>query len=78
MNQDTNGRPYAKLAELTQGDFIETDTGFDCVKAGKYYVLADRKRELFIACRSGRHYLSGQADDGIHCVGIYKVEGSAP
>ena len=28
---------------------------------------------LYLLCARGRHYLSGQADDGEHCVGVYKA-----
>lgn len=72
---DKNGRPWAKLSELKSGDKIELDGGFGCHKAGNAEVLSDDTKpegdRLFFGCYYGHHFLSGQADDGEHCVGVY-------
>lgn len=70
---DISGRPYAKLSQLKAGDTVELDSGFTCRMEGSVELQADTKDELFFVCDDGKHYVSGQADDGEHCVGIYKV-----
>lgn len=71
QTHDVNGRPYAKLSELRAGDYIELDEGFDCHGKGLAQLSKDDGR-LFFPCSEGHHYLDGQADDGEHCVGVYK------
>lgn len=68
---DTNGRPWAKLSELEAHRLVELDGGFTCHKAGPVTLYQDEVG-LYFECEDGRHYVSGQADDGEHCVGIYK------
>jgi hypothetical protein len=70
---DKHNRPWAKLSELKDGTEIELDGGFTCRKEGFAKVRADEKGELYFTCREERHYLSGQADDGEHCVGVYRL-----
>lgn len=72
MTTDKSGRTYAKLSELKAGDSIELDGGFTCATAGRTKVQED-DGGLYFACGDGHHYLSGQADDGVHCVGVYKA-----
>lgn len=78
-SNDANGRPWAKLNELKAGDRIELDAGFTCHEAGIAEVLED-KHGLYFKCdgnddpeygEQDRHYLHGQADDGVHLIGIY-------
>lgn len=71
--KDIKGRHYAKLQELKVGDAIELDGGFTCAKAGTKIVKQNERGELYFPCKGGRHMLVGQADDGIHCIGVYKV-----
>jgi hypothetical protein len=73
---DVNGRAYAKLSSLKAGDIVQVDGDFTCI--GKWQerpVEHDGEREgpqgLYIKCRSGRHYLDGQADDGDTLIGVY-------
>lgn len=75
---DTEGRPYAKLSEMKAGVELECDAGFDCIKPGsRRRVLAaswkEDKGRLYIRCKSGCHFLDGQADDGEHLIGLYVV-----
>lgn len=70
---DTSGRPWAKLSELKEGDKIELDSGFTCHAAGPIEVRADPKGDLYFPCKEGRHMLDGQADDGEHLVGVYRL-----
>ena len=70
---DRQGRPWAKLSELKVGDIVELDGGFTCQEAGVATVHSDEDEKLYFICGDGRHYLSGQADDGEHCVGVYRT-----
>lgn len=69
---DTKGRPWAKLSELKAGDKIELDSGFNCAGPGPTEVHAS-DHGLYFECSEGHHYLHDQADDGEHCVGVYKL-----
>lgn len=68
--QDIKGRDYLKLSEAKDGMIVELDDGFTCRKAGKA-MLYSKDGELYFFCDDGTHLISGQADDGIHCIGIY-------
>ena len=70
---DVNKRPYAKLSELYEGASVQVDDGFDCAEAWAIKLVGKDDKGLFFDCNEGKHYLDGQADDGEHCVGIYKV-----
>ena len=67
---DLSGRPWLKLAQAKTGQTIELDGGFTCAYAGKTELLQS-KLGLYFLCSDGEHYIDGQADDGIHCIGIY-------
>lgn len=73
--QDSDGRAYAKLSELKEGDVIEVDGGFDCMKEGDQLFVEQRKDgTLFVRCSSeGGHSLAGQNDGDGYLVGMYKV-----
>ncbi len=72
---DLSGRPWLRLADAKAGQMIETDAGFTCIGAGeKTEILADANGGLYFICEDGTHYLSGQADDGEHCVGLYAAD----
>jgi hypothetical protein len=76
VTKDTTGRPYAKLSQMKVGVNLECDGGFTCLKAGAHRrVLREGpgKDGLYIRCKSGKHFIAGQADDGEHLVGLYKV-----
>jgi len=68
---DTSGREYLKLADAKDGMIVELDGGFTCRRAGKAMLYHDRAKGLYFFCDDGSHYISGQADDGIHCIGMY-------
>jgi hypothetical protein len=68
----TENRPWARLSSLRAGSVVELDEGFTCHPAGEVTLLQDdRTGELYFECTCGRHLISGQADDGEHCVGVY-------
>jgi hypothetical protein len=69
---DPKGRPWAKLSELSAGMIVELDGGFDCHTPGRVEVKAD-EYGLYFECKGGQHYLIGRADDGVHCIGVYRV-----
>lgn len=71
--QDVKGRPYAKLSELKVGDKVELDEGFTCHAAGIVTLQADAEGKLYFDCEEGGHDLDGQADDGEHCIGVYRA-----
>jgi hypothetical protein len=68
---DTSGRPYAELSKLRAGDLVELDDGFDCAPPGKVMLHFGKGRRLYFICSHGQHFVDGQADDGVHCVGMY-------
>lgn len=70
---DNQGRAYAKLNELKLGDTVSVDGDFTCLEPWSQHkvCLTTSGGRPFIRCRDGRHMLAGQADDGIHCVGVY-------
>lgn len=70
---DTNGRPYLKLSEARDKQIIELDDGFTCQLPGQV-VLCKDKLGIYFECDDGHHYIDGQADDGEHCIGMYKVQ----
>jgi hypothetical protein len=71
---DTNGRPWAKIADVKAGDRVEADSGFDCLIGDRIAVVeADKDGHLFIKCAKGKHYLAGQIQ-GDHYLGLYKLE----
>jgi len=73
--QDKNGREYLKLADAKQGMIVELDDGFTCRRAGKAMLYHDGAKMgphgIYFMCEEGSHYIDGQVDDGIHCIGIY-------
>ena len=85
---DFDGREYAKLSELKNGDLVEVDSGFTCLCAGeRRYVKLDpmgllhlsegdfHKFYYYIECGAGHHGLDAQLmDDGDHLIGIYKID----
>lgn len=61
---------YLKLTEAKAGQKVRLDGGFTCVKAG-FIELHEDNDGIYFECKEGHHYIEGQADDGIHCVGMY-------
>lgn len=68
-SHDKFGRAYLKLADAKQG-LVDLDGGFTCHSMGKT-MLFIRNGEPYFMCKDGDHFISGQADDGIHCIGVY-------
>jgi len=74
---DINGRPWAKLSELKVNDKIYIDGGFEpCFIEGSVHIIdLNEDNELVILGNCGSwHAIQDQADDGEHCIGIYKAE----
>lgn len=71
QTHDRHGNEWVKLSELREGDKVRLDRSFDCHAAGLVKIEESASGELYFDCSEGRHYLSGQADDGDHLVGIY-------
>lgn len=69
---DKSGCPYVMLAELRNGDMIETDDGFDCLDAGKHQVHSNGV-DAWVECRKGQHFLVSSHLDGA-VVGFYPVK----
>ena len=59
-----------KLTELKVGDVIIADSGFTCLKAGKYRVKVNSTGDLYINCTEGKHFLTGQLDNDDELVGL--------
>ena len=70
---DKQGRPWAKLLELKPGDEIDLDSGFTCASGRK--TVKATQYGLAFDCAEGEsaHVISGHADDGEHCVGVYRA-----
>lgn len=69
-SHDVHGKPYLKLTEAKAGQIVSIDRGFDCHSGGLELLNKDEKG-LYFSCAEGKHYIDGQCDDGIHCIGIY-------
>ena len=72
QSHDIQGIEYAKLDALAEHSIIKLDGGFTCRSTGVATVYKDDKG-LFFRCDEGNHYLEGQCDDGLHCIGVYSV-----
>ena len=73
MTHDASHVEWAKLSELHEGDKVKFDNGFDCLPSDVHITVCQNDHGLFVPCSEGQHYLDGQADDGEHCVGVYKL-----
>jgi hypothetical protein len=72
---DVNGRPYARMDELSPEDTVEVDGDFDCMHPGERKVIrANAAGDLFVICDRGRHMLDGQLNDDGELVGVYLLE----
>lgn len=71
---DKQGRAYADIDQLVDGQTVYLDGGFPCHSPGPVVVRIDHKGAYF-ECEDGSHYLDGQLDDdGPHCVGVYLAD----
>lgn len=66
---DSHGNEYAKISQLMPGQKIWHDGGSPCWRG--HWSRLRYEDGFYFPCRRGRHYLSGQADNGEDCVGIY-------
>jgi hypothetical protein len=71
--KDKQGRDYAKLSELRAGDMVQVDGDFTCLEPWTKHEVKASDDGLYIECGDGQHELAGQADDGEHCVGVYRA-----
>ena len=72
IGYDKNGKPYAKLSDLKEGDVVIPDGGFDCMAKGDHRkIIADGDR-LYVNCGKGQHFLDGQDDGDGYLVGLYR------
>lgn len=71
--KDKQGREYAKLSELKEGDQVQVDGDFTCMEPWSKLTVQRDGDGIFIPCRDGSHHLAGQADDGENIVGVYKL-----
>lgn len=60
-----------RLDDLSAGDVIVADAGFDCMPEGRHVVRRDHHRKLFVICSAGCHYLEGQLRDDGTLVGFF-------
>lgn len=86
VTRDSQGRPYACLSSCVVGMELVPDGGFDCMDEGQPLVVQKDEHGLYIECTGEdiectynhgidtHHYLSGQADDGEHLIGLYRKE----
>jgi hypothetical protein len=68
---DKTGQPYARLSMLKAGADLRCDSGFTCLDEGAIHRVSLDEYGLYIHCSEGKHYLSGQTDDGEHLIGLY-------
>jgi hypothetical protein len=58
---------FAKITEVSPDTKLIADGGFTCLREGvKVRVFADDQGKLYVPCGHGRHYLDGQAGDGVY------------
>lgn len=72
QKNDNAGRAYLRMDQARGGQVVELDDGFTCRGKGRAMLYA-AEGGLYFCCDHGSHFISGQADDGIHCVGIYPL-----
>lgn len=61
-----------RLSELKRGDVLIADGGFSCLREGEPVAVQEDPSGLFVACKDGQHFLSGQTDDGDTLIGLTK------
>ena len=70
---DKNGKPWAKLSELKEGDKLIADGDFTCLRSAGSVKIKKDHAGFYFECSEGQHYLDGQLDDdGEHLIGLYK------
>lgn len=71
---DKQGRPYARLSDLKQGDTVHVDGDFTCVDPWSNRIVRSDDHGLYIHCAEGHHYLDGQLNRRGYLAGIYKQD----
>jgi len=74
--KDKQGREYARMSDLKEGDEVTVDGDFTCMLPWSQAEVLGDEDGLYILCEEGQHYLQGQLDyqDDDSLVGIYKGE----
>lgn len=70
-------RKFALVSQVKKGTRVITDGGFTCLKPDQRRTVCEDSDGLYIRCREGKHYLSGQIDDSLAgeiFVGLYLAE----
>lgn len=63
---------WMKYEDLTAGSYVETDSGFTCMSAGKKLVHKD-EAGFYLVCEDGKHYLDGQVENDV-MIGITQFQ----
>lgn len=61
---------FAKIAEVSEGINLITDAGFTCMADHEEKIVQKDDGGLFVSCKDGKHYLSGQHTEGGHISGL--------
>lgn len=81
MTRSLDGRKWARLSLIREGDFLVPDGGFTCLIGGDPAAPLEVKKRadgtLYVECSGGGHDLAGQADDGEHLIGFWPAPGIA-
>ena len=62
-----------KVADLKPGDRLTDFEFWGCVPQGAVRIIQSSESGLYVKCREGRHYLSGQIGDDGELVGCEKL-----
>lgn len=72
-DRDKNGIPYLDITRVNEKTVIEDDGEIPCLNPKSRHVVFFDNGRPYVFCKDGKHFLDGQADDGVHCVGFYEV-----
>lgn len=68
VTHDKNGKEYAKLSELKEGQTIYADQDFTCLSPSAH-TIHSKDGYLYVNCNCGMHSLND--DEGDYLVGWY-------
>ena len=72
---DLQGRPYANINTLQDGQPVWLDDGFTCHRPGPVRIVMPANGEPYFICHDGIHLLDGQLDDDEpYLMGIYATD----
>jgi len=76
-SHSTDGREWARLSKVKEGDLLEMDNDFTCGIANE--TLAARLKGgdggLYVYCNHGQHYLEPNlSEDGDHIIGVWAAQ----